>query len=158
MQFEKMIQIGIVIEDLQESIRQFEMFGFTGWQAMPFKSEFIPGMLLNGEPSDLEFNGAVCQAFGMEIELIQPISESAFMDFLREHGPGIHHLAFKPAEGYENYMQEYRELGYEHLIDVVDGSKTRGFTYLDTFKQLGFYAEIHRGKPGSPEDHKKETE
>ena len=154
--FEKMIQIGIVTDNLDKAIEQYKIFGFENWEKMPFRSHYIPGMLLNGESSDLAMDCAVCNYNGMEIELIQPISESVFMDWLREHGPGVHHMAFKPVEGYDSFMEEYRGMGMDHLIDVTDGSKTRGFTYLDTVKQLGFYAEIHRGAPGSPADNVQE--
>ena len=150
--FEKMIQIGIVTDNLDEAIKQMEIFGLKGWRPMPFRAEFIPDMIIDGTPSDLAIDCAVCDYNGMEIELIQPISESVFMDWLREHGPGVHHLAFKPVDGYKSFMEEYRAMGMTHLIDAGDADGTRGFTYLDTVKQLGFYAEIHKGEPGKPED------
>ena len=88
----------------------------------------------------------------MEIELIEPVSDSVFMDWLKEHGPGVHHLAFKPKEDYDTFMEQYKAAGYDSLIDVFDGTKTSGFSYLDTVKQLGFFVEIHKGAPGNPED------
>ena len=96
--------------------------------------------------------GIVTDDEHMEIELIQPLSDGVFMDWLKEHGTGIHHLAFKPVGGYPVFKADYDALGYKNLIDVSDPTGTRGFTYLDTVKQLGFYTEIHRGEPGKPEE------
>ena len=158
MKFEKLLQIGIVTDNVEASVAQFKNFGFENWTEMPFESRFIPGMTLNGEPSDLRFNGAMYSDGNLEIELIEPVSESVFMDWLREHGPGIHHLALKPVGDFDDFMAEYKAMGYEPLIEVLDGTKTRGFTYLDTFKSLGFFTEIHKGAPGNPDECKQEEQ
>ena len=154
MKLQHMIQVGIVTDDLQASIKEFQKFGFDEWKPMPFDSTKLPGLLVDGDANKaLSIDIAVYNGDAVEIELIQPISEGVFMDWLKEHGTGIHHLAFKPVGGYPAFMEEYKSLGYENLIDVSNPDGTRGFTYLDTMKQLGFYTEVHRGEPGKPEDH-----
>lgn len=154
MTFEKFLQVGIITENVERSVEEFEKFGFTPWTVMPFEPYMIPGMTINGEPGDLRFKGAMYRNGDLEIELIEPVSDSVFMDWLKEHGPGVHHLAFKPKEDFDTFMEEYRSAGYTSLIEVLDGTKTGGFAYLDTFRQLGFYTEIHKGAPGNPDDFK----
>ena len=152
MTLDKILQVGIITADVEKSVEEFKKFGLTEWTVMPFESYMIPGMTINGQPGDLRFKGAMYRQGDMEIELIEPVSDSVFMDWLKEHGPGVHHLAFKPKEDYDTFMEQYKAAGYDSLIDVLDGTKTSGFSYLDTVKQLGFFVEIHKGAPGNPED------
>lgn len=149
MTFEKLLQIGIVTDNVEKSVEEFKKFGFDNWTFLPFEPDMIPGMTVNGKPGDLRLKIAMYQINDLEIELIEPVSDSVFMDWLKEHGPGIHHLAFKPANGYDAFMEEYHAAGYTSLIDVMDGEKTGGFSYLDTVKQLGFYSEIHKSLPNT---------
>lgn len=150
MELGKFLQVGIVTDDVKKSVAEFERFGFTGWVVQAFEPRFIPGMTANGRKAEFTFNGAMWKNEAMEIELIEPTSESVFMDYLREHGPGVHHLAFKPVEGYDKFMEEYKGKGYDSLLEVKTGDGTPCFAYLDTVKQLGFYTEIHYGEPGDP--------
>lgn len=153
MKLGKFLQIGIVTADVKESVKQYERFGIGPWIPMHMDTEKMGGMIIDGKPGVLKFEGAMFKNDDYEIELIQPLSEGVFMDFLREKGPGIHHVAFK-CDNYDDFMAEYKEAGMETLIDACSPDMTRGFTYLDTFKELGFYSEIHRGAPGGPDDFK----
>ena len=105
-------------------------------------------MQVNGEPSALKMRVAFYRSFEVELELIQPVSESIFMDWLRKNGPGIHHVAFVPNEGYDAFVKDSAKMGKKPLMEVLDGNKTRGFAYLDFMKELGLILEIHKGKPG----------
>ena len=150
--FGEMLQIGIVTDDLEKSVEQFRLFGFDTWEPMTFDSDLFPGMLVDGKEGELKLSIAVCRHENTEFELIQPLSEGVFMDWLREHGTGIHHIAFKPKDGYGQFMEDYEKLGCGSVIDVSFPGTDRGFTYLNTLKPLGFYTEIHKGAPGKPED------
>ncbi len=152
MKFKKLLQVGIVTANVEESVKQFQAFGFEPWTVLPFEPHMIPGMTMNGEPGDLRFKGAMYRDENLEIELIEPVSEGLFMDWLKEHGPGVHHLAFKPEPAYDDFVKEYHEKGYKTALEVCDGEGTPCFSYLDTLAQLGFYTEIHHGAPGNPDD------
>lgn len=147
MKFKKFMQIGLVVEDVEASIKNYEKFGIGPWKRIHFKPNSISGLTIDGKPGDLEFLGAMCNYNGMEFELIQPVSESIFMKRLREQGPGVHHIAFAPEEEYDDFMGEFL-IENKTLIEAMNGEGSRGFAYLDTLKQLGFYAEIHKGQPG----------
>jgi methylmalonyl-CoA/ethylmalonyl-CoA epimerase len=142
------LQIAIVVEDLDASVKAYEEFGFGPWQIDVFDGTRIPGFSVDGEPSDLKFRGAMCQHHGLELELIQPISESIFSEWLRRHGPGVHHIAFVPVEGFTGFMDEFRANDGDTVMEGLFADGDRGFTYLDTVEQLGFYSEIHKGRPG----------
>jgi methylmalonyl-CoA/ethylmalonyl-CoA epimerase len=146
MRFGHFLQIGIVVEDVEASVKAYEQFGFGPWKLEDFNGTKIPGFRNYGEPSNLVFRGAMCQHHGVEIELIEPVSESIFSEWLRTHGPGVHHMAFVPAEGFDGFMQEFQGAGNATTMEGTFGDGSQGFTYLDTLKQLGFYSEIHKGR------------
>lgn len=146
MNFGQFLQIGIVVQNVDVAIKEYEKFGIGPWEFVDFNGKHIPGFTEYGEPGNLEFKGAMCQFSGFEIELIQPVSEGIFTEWLREHGPGVHHLAFVPKEGFDGFVQEFKGNGNHTIIEALFGDGNHGFTYLDTFKQLGFYSEIHKGR------------
>ncbi len=147
--FKKFMQVGLIVDDVDAFVQRYEKdFGVGPWEVIDFNPDTFPSMLVDGKPSTLKLRIAFCRSFEVELELIQPISESIFMDWLRKNGPGIHHVAFAPTEGYDAFMRIYTKNGKRPLIEVSDGNKTRGFAYLDFMKELGFNLEIHRGKPG----------
>jgi methylmalonyl-CoA/ethylmalonyl-CoA epimerase len=148
MRFGQFLQIGIVVEDVEASVKAYEEFGFGPWKIDYFDGTKIPGFRDQGRPSDLAFKGAMCQHHGVEIELLQPVSESVFSEWLRTRGPGVHHIAFVPQEGFTGFMQEFQAGGGDTIMEGLFGDGERGFAYLDTVKQLGFYSEIHKGRPG----------
>ena len=152
MKLETLLQVGIVTEDLEGSIAALRQFGFEEWEPMPFRPDFIPNMIQDGKPGDLAFDGATCQKDGVEFELIHPISESVFMDFMRKYGTAVHHLAFRPVGGYDSFMEEYRATWGKPLLEVSDDQRRGGFGYLNTMDKIGFNVEIHIAKPGAPAD------
>ena len=152
--FGKMLQIGILTDDLDTAIHHYQQFGFGPWETMLFDTNHVPGGLIDGkEEGELQLKVAMCQHGDVEFELIQPISEGIFMDWVKEHSTGVHHIAFKPKGGYSAFMEEYIPLGLGNVIDVSTPDGKQGFTYLDTSKPLGFFTEIHRGEPGRPDNH-----
>lgn len=142
------MQIALIIDDVDKYVDIYESYGIGPWIKRDFIPGLIPDMTINGERGDFHIKGAFCQYCGVEFELIQPISDSLFKEWLKKNGPGIHHLAFSPKEGYEKFMENYKDNGKKTLVEVLNGEKNRGFSYLDTFVDLGFYTEIHKGHSG----------
>lgn len=99
MKFGRFLQIGIVVENVEASVKEYEEFGIGPWEITDFDGTRIPGFKIYGKASDLTSKGAMCQHHGIEIELIQTISESIFSTRLRTHGPGMHQVAFVNLEG-----------------------------------------------------------
>jgi methylmalonyl-CoA/ethylmalonyl-CoA epimerase len=147
--FKKFMQVGLVVDDVDAFVQRYEQdFGIGPWDVIDFGPDTIPGLLVDGKPSTLRMRIAFYRSFEVELELIQPISESIYMDWLRTHGPGLHHVAFAPAEGYDALMEEYAKTGKKPLLEALDADKTRGFAYLDYLKELGLIVEVHKGQPG----------
>jgi methylmalonyl-CoA/ethylmalonyl-CoA epimerase len=147
--FKKFLQVGLVVDDLEGFVKRYEKdFSIGPWEVIEFKPDLMPGMTVNGKPQDIRMKVAFYRSFETELEIIQPVSESIFMDWLRLHGPGIHHVAFVPAEGYDSIMADLTAKGKKPLMEVLDGSQSRGFAYVDLMKELGIILELHKGQPG----------
>jgi methylmalonyl-CoA/ethylmalonyl-CoA epimerase len=147
-QFEKIFQVGIIVDNVENFVKRYENgFGIGPWDIVDFTPDLMPGMTVDGEVKDLRMKIAFCRSFGTELELIQPVSESIYMDWLRQHGPGLHHVAFV-LNDYDSIMSDLVNMGKKPLMEVLDGSKSRGFAYVDLLKELGIILEMHKGKPG----------
>jgi methylmalonyl-CoA/ethylmalonyl-CoA epimerase len=75
--------IGFAVHDIDESITFYSaMFGITDWERMALPDRFM--------------DVAVARVGGVLLELIAPTSDAAaFAKYLRERGPGMHHIAYR---------------------------------------------------------------
>lgn len=55
------------------------------------------------------------QVEGLELELIEPVGDSFFADFLKDHAEGLQHLAFRVSK-IDTFLQTLRAKG-EELVD-----------------------------------------
>lgn len=75
-------------------------------------------------------------------ELLQPLDEgSIWMDYLKQHGTGIHHIAFNvpriaPAAAF------FADHGYQVIQQGLFTGRTGMYAYLDTDKDLGVTTEL----------------
>ena len=141
----KLIQIGIIVRNVDDAIRHYENdLGIGPWRIEVMTRDSFKEMTLNGKPSTMELKCAFCNAYGMEIELIEPLNDSPQMDWLKQHGPGIQHLAFRPAEGFEAFMDEAKRInGKEPFMHGKDPTVGMEFAYLDLVDETGMIVEIH---------------
>jgi methylmalonyl-CoA/ethylmalonyl-CoA epimerase len=145
--FENLWQIGLIVDDLDAYLQRYEKdFGITPWEVVDFGPETIPGLMVDGNPSTLRMRCAFHRSFQVDIELIQPVSESWYMDWLRRHGPGLHHVAMRPEEGYDTFMEGYKKTGRKPFLEALNAERTAGFAYLDFIKELGLIVEVHKGQ------------
>jgi hypothetical protein len=85
----------------------------------------------------------------VELELIQPIEgESIYFDFLREHGPGLHHIRFNIPE-----LQPIVDYLTQNKFEVSQmGSGLRPGTVWANFNTeslVGFTIEVMKALPGT---------
>ena len=145
----KLFQIGLLVDDVDAFVQRYEKdFGIGPWDVIDFGPDTIPGLMVDGKPSTLKMRIAFYRSPEVELELIQPISESWYMDCLRKNGPGLHHVAFVPAQGYDTFMEDYSKLGKKPFLEALNADKTAGFAYVDLIQELGLIVEIHKGQPG----------
>jgi methylmalonyl-CoA/ethylmalonyl-CoA epimerase len=103
--FSKLTQIGLVIKDMDATIKKLTLFGIG-----PFEHRSIPAEAkeyYRDKPLNATFKIAAANVGGVELELIQPVEgESPHQAFLDEKGEGIQHLAF----AVENLDEEIERL------------------------------------------------
>ena len=97
--------IGFVVRDLDEAVgfyrRTFDVSEWE-WIAMP----------------ERHMHAAVTRVGGMLLELIAPTSdEASFAKFLRERGPGMHHVGYR-VDDIAAALDQARQRGVQ-LIDEV---------------------------------------
>lgn len=107
--FSKLTQIGIVVKDMDKTIEKLSAFGIG-----PFEHRAVPAggkEYYKGKLIEATFKIAAVNLGGIELEFIQPIDgDSPHMEFLKEKGEGIQHLAFA-SDNLENDIARLSENG-----------------------------------------------
>ena len=125
--FTNITQVGVVVHDVDESISQYEkIFG---------KDSFVvvegEGTARLADGSDVTVNGklAFLQLGPVQLELIQILEgETCHVDFLKENGEGIHHIATE-VSNLDEEIERFRAKGIEVL---QRGVGMRNWAYMDT--------------------------
>jgi methylmalonyl-CoA/ethylmalonyl-CoA epimerase len=144
-QFKRLLQIGIIVDDVDKCVKNYEEhFGMGPWRVTYMDREHFPQLMADGKPTDMANKCAFCDAYGIELELIQPLAPSAYKTWLDEHGPGIHHIAVITKDPFGEVMEKCRELtGKDAWLHGQDPGIGMDFAYLDLTKQLGLFVEIY---------------
>jgi len=141
----KIVKIGIVVEDIEQAARYYaDLFHIE----MPEIKIPKPNTNLNpnsntwfrGESQASKCKTAIIPLNPIYIELIEPIDEkSPWGEFKKQHGQGVHYLAFN-IDGF----QEHIDLMSRKEMPVYytqDKGKER-YAYFETIKQLGVTLEF----------------
>ena len=141
-QFAKFLQIGIIVENVEETIKHYEEYGIGPWRVAPFDTKDLPEFTLNGEHKRMHTIMAFCNIWGFELELIQPVSDSPYKTWLEEHGPGMHHIALITRDSFGEVLEEHKRLtGRDPWLHCVEKNIGMEFAYLDLHKELGLFLE-----------------
>ncbi len=144
--FKNPIQIGMVVEDLEGALRNFEEILGIG----PFTIvDFPPGgedvkMMYKGKPEPFTAKFCFFNLGNIEIEVIQPLTgKTIWRDFLDEKGPGLHHIKFsvpehEPAKTY----LEGKDLSISQMGASVGKNLGKEWVYYDTEDKVGFAIEL----------------
>jgi len=107
--FSKLTQIGVVVKDMDVTIKKLTSFGIG-----PFEHRSIPAEAkewYRDKPLNATFKIAAANVGGVELEFIQPVEgKSPHQAFLDEKGEGIQHLAFA-VENLEEDIEKLKENG-----------------------------------------------
>ena len=153
-QFSRLLQIGIIVEDVDKAVETYEkVFGIGPWRKENMDSRNFDNFLIDGKPGEMQNKLAFCSAYGMELELIQPVSPSAYKTWLEEHGPGIHHIAVTTRDPFDQVLAQCKALnGKDPWIHGQEPNIGMDFAYVDLRKELGLICEIYNedrsGQPG----------
>lgn len=148
----QIVQIGIVVRDVEASAARYcQVFGFD----MPgvFSASGEPRATYKGQSISAGLRGVVFDMGKVQVELLQPTDESsAWADFLKEHGEGIHHIAFA-VPNTQAAVESFAQYGYQVVQQGMFTNKEGMYTYLDTDKDMGIVVELmERFNPPAPRD------
>jgi catechol 2,3-dioxygenase-like lactoylglutathione lyase family enzyme len=148
----KIVQVGIVVENAERTARRyFDVFGLGPWFVIDFKPPHVAEAELHGvrmRGSDFHIRAALASLGPLQFELLEPVSgPSTHMDFLKRHGPGIHHVSFGSVADHDEAVAGFKSLGIEvEFTGLLGGAAT--FTYMATQKDLGTVFELVKVRPG----------
>ena len=109
--FTNVDHIGFAVRNIDEAIAFYsQTFGVTEWERIPMPERFM--------------DVAATRVGGMLLEIIAPTSEdAAFAKFLRERGPGMHHVAYR----------------VEDVAAALAEAKARGVQLIDETPRPGLH-------------------
>jgi methylmalonyl-CoA/ethylmalonyl-CoA epimerase len=139
--FKKIMQVGLVVKDVDASVRkQWDEFGIGPWAIYTFDPSKVKNLTVRGKPVEHAMRVAIAMIGDLMWELIQPLDDkSIYAEFLKEHGEGIHHILFDvdDFQGTEAYL---RKRGHEFYQGGEMGDIR--YAYFDTREALHTIAEI----------------
>ena len=136
-------QIGVVVEDVDRAIAFYEStFGLGPWD---IREVGAPNVWDRGEEKQIKARLAFATIGQVEIELIQILEgDSLHLEFLREHGEGLHHLGFF-VKDFAAKLEQAKAMGFEVL---QTGPMGRFYAYLDTRQHGGVILELIEDSEG----------
>jgi methylmalonyl-CoA/ethylmalonyl-CoA epimerase len=150
--FKDFVQIGVVVSDLDKSIRNLsEIFGIGPFRVLDWPPADRKDMkrYYHGEPTEFTARMAFTELGPIELEIIQPLDgKSCWSDFLDEHGEGIHHIRFNvnKIEPIEGYMAQHDIFSAQHGSGIRPGTN---WMLFDSAEKVGFIIEAMNVLPGS---------
>lgn len=129
MKLKRVDHLGVIVSDLEDAVRSFtEQLGLTLDHTEQYGDELDIAFLPCGETL---------------VELISPrIREGSNADYLREHGPGIQHMAFA-VDDLDAALVELAERGVEALNDApMPGAGGMRIAFLDPRAFGGVLVEL----------------
>jgi methylmalonyl-CoA/ethylmalonyl-CoA epimerase len=146
--FNQTMQIGIVVRDLDATIRKYvDDYRIGPWKIYEFNPGNAKDLREYGRPVQRSWRLAVAMVGQLQWELIEPLDdESIYARFLAEKGAGVHHIAVA-AQSFDEMLAMAAKRGNELVLSgEFEGVKV---AYLDTDRDLGVTLEIFSGTPNS---------
>jgi hypothetical protein len=131
-------QIGIVVKDLHRTVETLNrLLGVGPFKVLEWPIEGVdPQATYYGSPGSYRLLLGFASSGGMNIELIEPLEgENIYSDFLKNHGPGLHHLRLNVPD-FEARAAAWEQAGIKKIASgtgVHAGSK---WAYFDTTELL----------------------
>lgn len=150
--FNNIVQIGIVVRDADTTVNQYrELLGLRNWHINYVDTENGKGSHFHtaAKPIIAKAKIAWINIGNVELELIEPQDdESVYSQFLREKGPGIHHVMFTTPD-YDKCTERMKA----NNVDVIGGGELQQtrFKMFDTENLLGVICEIADGEALIPD-------
>jgi methylmalonyl-CoA/ethylmalonyl-CoA epimerase len=135
------VQIGIIVKDAEKTASHYaELFGIPKPAVVPIAADSFANTVYRDQASTAKGKAAFFDLGPVQMELIEPIgAPSTWEEFLRTHGEGIHHIAFKTQD-----MGEARKFMASKGMETVQHGGWDGgqYAYVECTKQLGIILEL----------------
>jgi len=130
-------QIGVVVEDLDRAVAFYQsVFGLGPFRIQEAEA---PNVWDRGKEKHIKARLGFANLGQVEIEFIHILEgDSVHLEFLREHGEGLHHLGFT-VKDFQAKLEQAKALGFEVL---QTGPLGRFYAYLDTRRCGGIIVEL----------------
>jgi methylmalonyl-CoA/ethylmalonyl-CoA epimerase len=142
--FKKVLQIGFVVRNLEESVRKYwDLCGIGPWSFYTMDQSNMLNTKVNGKDAKFSMKVALTDLAGLQIELIQPLDDqNIYAEFLNQHGEGMHHIAC----AVDNFDETIATLKKKGVNVLQEGITTAGlgFAYLDIRNEMACITEIYK--------------
>jgi Glyoxalase/Bleomycin resistance protein/Dioxygenase superfamily len=147
--FSETVQIGIVVRDLETTMRRYvDEYGIGPWEMHEFHAGEAEELHEHGQPVERSWRLATTMVGDVQWELIEPgDDESDYARFLAEKGEGVHHIAVTPTN-FDRALAAQAKAGRDAVLSGKFGDFR--VAYLPTEHDLGVIVEIYSQDP-SPE-------
>ena len=135
------VQIGIIVKDAEKTASHYaEVFGIPKPAVVPIADDAFANTNYRGQSSTAKGKAAFFDLGPVQMELIEPVgAPSTWEEFLRTHGEGIHHIAFKTG----NLTDARKFLESRGMETIQSGAWDGGqYAYIESTKQLGTILEL----------------
>jgi catechol 2,3-dioxygenase-like lactoylglutathione lyase family enzyme len=135
------VQIGIIVKDVEKAASAYAgVFGIPKPAVVPIADDAFANTDYRGTPSSAKGKAACFDLGPVQMELIEPVgAPSLWEEFLRIHGEGLHHIAFKTQD-----LGAAREFLVSKGMETIQHGGWDGgqYTYMDGSQQLGLILEL----------------
>jgi catechol 2,3-dioxygenase-like lactoylglutathione lyase family enzyme len=139
-----MIQIAVVVEDIERALDHWcELLGAERPEVRVSDAAPNPDETYRGEVAAYSLKLAVieCPERGFVLEVQEPDDNpSTFREFLKAHGPGVHHIGFAVGDRRDAVVGELESMGYE--LRTVGFYPGGSWTIVDGEERLGVNLNI----------------
>jgi methylmalonyl-CoA/ethylmalonyl-CoA epimerase len=149
--FTATMQIGIVVRDLDATVRRYvDDFGIGPWEMFEVNPVNAPDLYHDGEPLRAATRSAVAMVGNVMWEVSQPLDEHGiFARFLAEKGEGVHHIAVA-TPNFTGLVEE--QIARGKTLPLSGSFAGVDVAYLPTDRDLGVILEIFKGMPGDGQE------
>lgn len=141
--FTNVLQVAVVVDDLYKAMKNYyEIYGIGPWKVYTFNNSTVSDMIIKDKPVNYSMKLSLCDIGNVQWELIQPLDDkSIYYEFLKQHGSGLHHVAFA-VNDYSETVNYFKQKN----IGTLQGGLWNDlkYTYLDTQGTMSTVAEIYQ--------------
>ena len=149
----EIVQICVVVKDIERSAALYrEILGFDVPETYQFTRPFDHTQTTYyGKPTDAAAKMLSFMLGKVSFELLQPVDEAnVWMDYLKEHGEGVHHVTFNVPRT-AAAAAAFADHGYKMTQMGLFSGRRGMYSYVDTDKDLGVTVEFLEYYDGEPQ-------